>query len=141
MALLPFARNEATRFISPTKTPEYLAAGRPVVSTSIRDVVTPYGDLGLAQIADEPHEFVAAIESALTADRASWLGRVDAFLAGESWESTWGAMRERIDALVARRRGAVAAPRGIRRVEPAPAQADRRPAAHVQAPAHQAERS
>ncbi len=46
VALLPFARNEATRFISPTKTPEYLAAGKPVVSTSIRDVVRPYGIAG-----------------------------------------------------------------------------------------------
>ena len=43
VAMLPFARNDATRFISPTKTPEYLAAGKPVVSTSIRDVVRPYG--------------------------------------------------------------------------------------------------
>ena len=50
--MLPFARNEATRFISPTKTPEYLAAGKPVVSTSIRDVVRPYGEQGLARIAD-----------------------------------------------------------------------------------------
>ena len=49
VALLPFARNEATRFISPTKTPEYLAAGRPVVSTSIRDVVRPYGEQGLVR--------------------------------------------------------------------------------------------
>ena len=52
VALLLFARNEATRFISPTKTPEYLAAGKPVVSTSIRDVVTPYGDRDLVRIAD-----------------------------------------------------------------------------------------
>ena len=53
VALLPFARNEATRFISPTKTPEYLAAGKPVVSTSIRDVVRPYGEQGLVRIADD----------------------------------------------------------------------------------------
>ena len=52
VALLPFARNDATRFISPTKTPEYLAAGKPVVSTSIRDVVRPYGQQGLVRIAD-----------------------------------------------------------------------------------------
>ena len=52
VAMLPFARNDATRFISPTKTPEYLAAGKPVVSTSIRDVVRPYGEQGLARIAD-----------------------------------------------------------------------------------------
>jgi UDP-galactopyranose mutase len=43
LAMLPFARNEATRFISPPKTPEYLASGKPVVSTSIQDVVRPYG--------------------------------------------------------------------------------------------------
>ena len=49
----------STRFISPTKTPEYLAAGKPVVSTSIRDVVRPYGELGLARIADTADEFVA----------------------------------------------------------------------------------
>jgi glycosyltransferase involved in cell wall biosynthesis len=43
VAIMPFARNDATRFISPTKTPEYLAAGLPVVSTSVRDVVRGYG--------------------------------------------------------------------------------------------------
>ena len=47
-AMLPFALNESTRFISPTKTPEYLAAGLPVISTPIRDVVRPYGEIGLA---------------------------------------------------------------------------------------------
>jgi UDP-galactopyranose mutase len=53
VALLPFALNDATRFISPTKTPEYMAAGLPVVSTSIRDVVRPYGQQGLVRIADD----------------------------------------------------------------------------------------
>ena len=48
---MPFALNESTRFISPTKTPEYLAAGRPVVSTPIRDVVRTYGERGLVRIA------------------------------------------------------------------------------------------
>jgi UDP-galactopyranose mutase len=93
VAMLPFARNASTRFISPTKTPEYLAAGRPVVSTSIRDVVRPYGDLGLAQIADTPTEFVAAVEKALHQDRAPWLRTVDTFLADLSWDRTWKAMR------------------------------------------------
>ncbi len=44
IAMIPFAKNESTQYISPTKTPEYLAAGKPVISTSIVDVVTPYGD-------------------------------------------------------------------------------------------------
>ena len=65
VGILPFAHNDATRFISPTKTPEYLAAGLPVVATSIRDVVEPYGTSGLARIADGAAAFVAAIEAAL----------------------------------------------------------------------------
>ena len=67
VALLPFARNESTRFISPTKTPEYLAAGCPVVSTPVRDVVRPYGERGYVAIAQTPSEFIAAIELALSA--------------------------------------------------------------------------
>ncbi|WP_310584337.1 glycosyltransferase, partial [Deinococcus sp.] len=64
-ALLPFARNAATEFISPTKTPEYLAAGVPVVSTAIHDVVRPYGELGLLRVADDAAGFEAAILGAL----------------------------------------------------------------------------
>jgi UDP-galactopyranose mutase len=91
VALLPFARNEATRFISPTKTPEYLAAGRPVVSTSIPDVVRPYGEAGLIRIADTPDAFVRAIEASFgdTEDQA-WIGAVDNFLNGMSWDRTFG---------------------------------------------------
>ena len=89
VALLPFARNDATRYISPTKTPEYLAAGRPVVSTSIRDVVYPYGDLGLARIADTPDLFVAAVEAALQENAGERMAAADAFLRRMSWDSTW----------------------------------------------------
>jgi glycosyltransferase involved in cell wall biosynthesis len=95
VALLPFAINESTRYISPTKTPEYLAAGRPVVSTPIRDVVHPYGDEGLARIAGTPGEFIAAIGKSLEAgdeDPAAWIERVDRFLAGNSWDVTWRRM-------------------------------------------------
>jgi UDP-galactopyranose mutase len=89
VALLLFARNEATRFISPTKTPEYLAAGKPVVSTSIRDVVNPYGELGLVKIADSVPDFVAACELALTDKTQARRARADAFLRGTSWDRTW----------------------------------------------------
>lgn len=105
VALLPFARNESTRFISPTKTPEYLAAGKPVVSTSIRDVVRPYGDEKLAHIADTVSEFVEAIASALKPNQTQpdWLNRVDAFLAQTSWDRTWNAMNELIEDAIATR--------------------------------------
>jgi UDP-galactopyranose mutase len=89
VAILPFARNESTRFISPTKTPEYLAAGKPVVSTSIRDVVQPYGRDGLAWIADTASEFSAAIDEALASDRLARLAHVDEFLSSLSWDRTW----------------------------------------------------
>ena len=101
VALLPFAHNAATRFISPTKTPEYLAAGLPVVSTSIHDVVSSYGDQDLVRIADTPLDFERAVEAALDAARAPWLARVDAFLAGQSWEATWAYMRDELEAAVA----------------------------------------
>ena len=102
VALMPFARNESTRFISPTKTPEYLAAGKPVVSTSIRDVVRQYGEMGLVRIADRPEAFVAAVEQALREDAANddWLIRVDELLARTSWDWTWTGMLELIDSAV-----------------------------------------
>lgn len=98
VALLPFARNEATRYISPTKTPEYLAAGRPVVSTPIVDVVRPYGDLELVRIAETPAEFCWAVEQALREDPAERQRRADALLAGMSWDRTWRSMADLIDA-------------------------------------------
>lgn len=103
LAMLPFARNESTRYISPTKTPEYLAAATPVVSTSIRDVVRPYGDLKLVHIADTPAEFIAAAELAMREDNVAsgWLSRVDAFLEKISWDRTLASMVKLIDSAIA----------------------------------------
>jgi glycosyltransferase involved in cell wall biosynthesis len=103
VALIPFARNEATRYISPTKTPEYLAAGCPVISTSIRDVVEPYGRLGLARIADEPEELVAAVQASIAGDRATIGARADELLATSSWDTTWCAMVARLEDAIAER--------------------------------------
>ena len=105
VAMLPFARNESTQFISPTKTPEYLAAGKPVVSTSIRDVVRPYGQQGMVRIADSTIDFVAAAEAAMREDtpQSSWMSRVDAFLEQISWDRTQASMLKLIeDAVVAK---------------------------------------
>ena len=93
VATLLFADNESTKFISPTKTPEYLAAGNPVVSTPIRDVIRPYGDLSLVHIADNAADFGAAIAKALTQRHdADWQQRTDEYLATISWDQTWQAM-------------------------------------------------
>lgn len=93
IGMLPFARNQSTRYISPTKTPEYLAAGLQVISTSIKDVVRPYGELGLAAIADSAPDFIAAAEKYLQRPRTKTETlRVDSFLALNSWDETWAAM-------------------------------------------------
>jgi UDP-galactopyranose mutase len=92
IAMLPFAMNASTRFISPTKTPEYLAAGRRVVSTPIQDVVEPYGSMGLARIAGSAEEFAGAIGELLTTKDEQWSERVDGFLSDLSWDRTFAAM-------------------------------------------------
>lgn len=93
VAILPFAMNESTRFISPTKTPEYLAGGKPVVSTPVKDVVSPYGEKSLVHIADNPSDFVDKVELALLdAESGEWRERVDEFLKDLSWDKTWQQM-------------------------------------------------
>ena len=93
VALLPFAHNDSTRFISPTKTPEYLAAGRRVVSTAIRDVVRTFGDRAFIEIADGHDAFIAAIDRCLTDDDPERQDRVDRYLAMQSWDRTWARMQ------------------------------------------------
>lgn len=88
---MPFALNEATRYISPTKTPEFLAAGLPVVSTAIVDVVRSYGAQGLVQIADA-EDIEDKIREALGNPKDLLRKSVDAYLATMSWDQTWGAM-------------------------------------------------
>jgi len=97
IALIPFAINESTKYISPTKTPEYLAAGKPVISTPITDVIYPYGKEGLVKIAEDAEGLVdlATIELN-TKDKTEWLAEVDDFLADISWDSTWARMNELI---------------------------------------------
>lgn len=100
VALMPFALNESTRFISPTKTPEYLAGGRPVVSTPITDVVRTYGDTGIVRIARNAPEFIAAIDAGLKdmQSKDSLQQAADSVLEGMSWDNTWELMEEKINA-------------------------------------------
>lgn len=91
-AIIPFAINESTRFISPTKTPEFLAAGVPVAATPVRDIVRPYGDLGLVQIADTAKGMADALKRAMDMHGPEALARIDDFLADKSWDKTWNDM-------------------------------------------------
>jgi UDP-galactopyranose mutase len=123
VCLMPFAQNEATRFISPTKTLEYMAAERPIVSTPIADVAEPYGDI--VYLADRPQTFVAACERALReADgpegrrRAGLMRRV---LSATSWDATAESMSRLMQDVLAREPARTAA-------APAPSTQRRRPA-------------
>jgi UDP-galactopyranose mutase len=102
VALMPFAINDATKFISPTKTPEYLAAGKPVVSTPIRDVIRHYGRLEGVKIAATADEFVDGCEAALKLahSKGEWLAEVDQALSSMSWEITQGRMAALIERVV-----------------------------------------
>ena len=99
VALIPFLLNESTKYISPTKTPEYLAAGVPVLSSAIVDVVTPYGLNNLVQIFDDADSFILAGEKELAkknTERRKWLRSVDLFLKENSWDETWRQIKQHI---------------------------------------------
>ena len=101
VAMMPFAINAATKFISPTKTPEYLAAGLPVVSTPITDVVRHYGELDAVEIARTAEEFVAGCERMLALGKDSdsaWRSQSDAALAELSWDKVVADMHSLIAA-------------------------------------------
>jgi UDP-galactopyranose mutase len=109
VALMPFAMNESTKFISPTKTPEYLAGGRPVVSTPIKDVVRHYGQLEGVKIADNAEDFVAQCEKALELSRnpeSGWLAEADLTLSASSWDTTQARMAGLIADILGTRTGA-----------------------------------
>lgn len=88
MCLMPFARNDATRSISPTKALEYMAAGRPIVSAPIPDVVAAWSDV--ITIADTPERFIAAVAAALAEPherRDARAQRQQTALAAATWDS------------------------------------------------------
>jgi glycosyltransferase involved in cell wall biosynthesis len=99
VCMLPFALNAATRFISPTKTLEYMAAEKPVVSTAVRDVVTLYGEQ--IRVAVDTQGFIAMCRAALAEDATQRLIRVAtmrAALTRTSWDRTVDAMRMLVNA-------------------------------------------
>jgi glycosyltransferase involved in cell wall biosynthesis len=88
VCLMPFAQNDATRYISPTKTLEYMATHRPIVSTSIPDVKRFYSDI--VYLADSPEEFVQQIAAAFDEpahERARRRLREEKILAEQAWDA------------------------------------------------------
>ncbi|MBI5671446.1 MAG: glycosyltransferase [Chloroflexi bacterium] len=100
VALVPFAMNEATFFLSPTKTLEYMAAHKPIVATPIQDVIELYGDV--VHVGYTPAEFVAQIEAALTEPASLRRLKEDKLLAQHTWDSIAGNMHRLISRELAR---------------------------------------
>jgi protoporphyrinogen oxidase len=109
VCLMPFAINEATKFISPTKVLEYMAAQLPIVSTPIADVANPYGHV--VAIANGAREFVAACEAALAQtpeQRQHMREAMKAVVAATSWDNTATRMHELLESTSARNEGTAA---------------------------------
>jgi glycosyltransferase involved in cell wall biosynthesis len=102
VCMMPFAMNEATRFINPTKALEYMATGRPIVSTPVEDVVAQFNNV--ITIADEAAAFAEACERAAAQPE---MGRIEqglALAAQSSWDSIVARLEQRIaEALRSRR--------------------------------------
>ncbi len=132
VALAPFAINDSTRFISPTKTPEYLAGGKPVVSTGIVDVRRHYGELEAVCVADSHAQFIVGCESALALAKSkasTWREAVDEALAELSWDKTYTRMAALVDEAVVRHS------QGAALSKPAPAGVQAKDASPVASPA------
>lgn len=101
VCMMCFALNEATEFINPTKALEYLATGRPVISTAVKDVVRQYGDTVV--IAHDTGEFLKAVDDALAGEQKEMVARGIEKAKRASWENTVGEMQRIIDeAIVAK---------------------------------------
>jgi glycosyltransferase involved in cell wall biosynthesis len=101
VCLMPFALNEATRYISPTKTLEYMAAGKPIVSTGINDVKSMFSDV--VRIADDAGSFIQSCRAALDEDgyhRTARLADMQACVWRYSWAETVEAVHRAIEAVL-----------------------------------------
>jgi protoporphyrinogen oxidase/glycosyltransferase involved in cell wall biosynthesis/beta-glucosidase/6-phospho-beta-glucosidase/beta-galactosidase len=113
VCLLPFALNESTRFISPTKTLEYMAAELPIVSTPVADVVELYGEV--VSIADTPQAFIRACENALLTtpeDNTQTIMRMRKLVSATSWNTTAEKMHELMQTTPLQNEGST---KGVRR--------------------------
>jgi glycosyltransferase involved in cell wall biosynthesis len=98
ISMMPFALNEATEFISPTKTLEYMAAGKPIISTAIKDVTRDYSHI--IDIVNDSTEFENAINNILSHDKTLDSVKYQEILTRTSWDATTEKMLHLITELV-----------------------------------------
>lgn len=103
VCLMPFALNEATEFINPTKALEYMATGKPVVSTPVPDVVSNFAEV--AHIASSPEEFLHACEESLQHPNANRIERGEIMARENTWESVVARLEEHVAEALALKKG------------------------------------
>jgi glycosyltransferase involved in cell wall biosynthesis len=94
VCLMPFAMNAATRYINPTKTLEYMAAGKPIISTAVPDVIRNFTPI--VAVAHSPQEFVAEVASALTHCEPARIAQGLARAESAGWDAIVASMRAHI---------------------------------------------
>jgi glycosyltransferase involved in cell wall biosynthesis len=101
VCLMPFARNEATEYINPTKALEYMATGRPVVSTALDEVKSNFS--GVARIARTHSEFISMCRSEVDSPSDSRIARGIKLAAENTWDAIVGKMERHVaDALISK---------------------------------------
>lgn len=101
VCLMPFAINKATEYINPTKTLEYMATGKPIVSTPVPDVVRNFTPI--VAVADSAAAYLAAVQGALeTPDRALAQQGIARAL-GASWDGITSDMTRHMERAVVTR--------------------------------------
>jgi glycosyltransferase involved in cell wall biosynthesis len=105
---MPFALNESTEFINPTKALEYMATGRPIVGTAVPDVVRNFGSV--VKIAGSPEEFVSLCHEAIDRPEPVVIDQGLQMARENSWESIVGRLEAHVnDALLSKRTKKVSA--------------------------------
>jgi len=94
VALMPFALNAATEYINPTKALEYMAAGRPVVSTALDEVKMNFGSV--AQVAKTHDEFIKFCAREAAAPSRTRIARGLKLAADNTWEANIARMEQHI---------------------------------------------
>jgi glycosyltransferase involved in cell wall biosynthesis len=102
VCVMPFAINEATRFINPTKALEYMATGRPIVSTPVEDVVSQFSDV--ITIAKDATAFANACARAAVQPDSRQIERGLALAQQNSWESIVARLEQHIEEALGSRR-------------------------------------
>lgn len=90
VAMMPFALNDATKYISPTKTLEYMAAGIPIISTAIKDVVRDYSHC--IPIVKDAGEFSEELDKILIGSNDGLQKEYEEILKKTSWDNTAASM-------------------------------------------------